>query len=404
VLRITQHPFPDDSIVRRDVLELVERGLEVDVVCAAGPAQADPVPVDAAGLRVYHIPIRHRRGNPIRYPLEYLAFFLAAFAVASVLGLRRRYAAVQVDNLPDLLVLAGLVPRLLGARLVLTLYELTPEMVTARFSGRAGRVLARIARVIEFFAIRFASHVIVVSQPCLEVLQRRGLRPERTSVVVNAPWSLGRPPSDPARARSMTLITHTTLVERYGVHVAIHALALLRRSWPDLTLRVVGDGEQLPTLARLAEDLGLGDCVVFTGRLPWSLTLREVSQARLGIVAVLPDGYGELLLPTKLLEYAWIGVPVVCSRLPAIEAYFQSDTLAYARPGDSQDLAAQIDRLLRQPEAAEAQAERAARVARDLAWERMRDSYLEALGLSARSRRPLLAPSPSGSGEPVTSR
>ena len=129
-----------------------------------------------------------------------------------------------------------------------------------------------------------------------------------------------------------------------------------------------------------------------------------MSRARLGIVAILPDGYGQLLLPTKLLEYAWIGVPVVCSRLPAIEAYFPPDTLAYAQPGDPQDLAAQIDRLLRQSEAAEAQAERAARIARELAWERVRETYLEALGLSERSRRPVLAPSPSGSGEPVTSR
>src|SRR5207253_8809209 len=112
-------------------------------------------------------------------------------------------------------------------------------------------------------------------------------------------------------------------------------------------------------------------------------TLAEVGRARLGIVAVIPDGYGQLLLPTKLLEYTWLGIPAVCSRLPAIEAYFPPDALAYAKPGDPEDLAAQVDRLLRQPAAAEEQARRASEITRELAWERMRDRYLGALGLSS---------------------
>jgi glycosyltransferase involved in cell wall biosynthesis len=382
VLRITQHPYPADSIVRRDVEELTARGFDVDVVCA--PPAPTPGRDDAGvpGPRVYTVPLRHRRGGLVRYALEYVAFFAAAFAAASVLGVRRRYAAVQVDNLPDTLVFAAAVPRLLGARLVLTLYELTPEMVAARFEGRLGAGVAGVARAVEAAAVRWAHHVIVVSRPCQEALLARGVPAERMSVVLNTtPWQGHRPPPAPERAASQCLVTHTTLVERYGVHVAVQALSRLRPAWPDLWLRVLGDGEQLPALRRLAEDLGLADRVVFTGRLPWSETLAEVSGARLGLVPILADGYGQLLLPTKLLEYAWLGVPAVCSRLPAIEAYFPPGALAYAAPGDAADLAAQVDRLLRDPPAAEAQAARAAAAARDLAWERNRDVYLAALGL-----------------------
>ncbi|HKF77290.1 MAG TPA: glycosyltransferase [Candidatus Dormibacteraeota bacterium] len=384
VLRITQHPFPADSIVRRDVLELTARDLDVDVVCSVQPAGDEPVDAGGGMLHVHRIPIRHRRGGLIRYALEYTAFFLAALALVSWLGLRRRYVAVQVDNLPDLLVFAAVVPRLRGARLVLTLYELAPEMVAARFRGRLGRVLVPAARLMEVAATRWADHVIVVSQPCLHVLLRRGVPRARTSVVLNTtPWGAEHPPPAPGRARSLTLVTHTTLVERYGVHVAIEALALLGPSWPGLTLRVVGDGEQRQALVRLARSAGVDDRVVFTGALPWSKTLAEVSRARLGIVPVLADGYGQLLLPTKLLEYARLGVPAVCSRLPAIEAYFPPDAVAYARPGDPRDLAEGIDALLRQPAAAEARARRASEIARRLAWDHVRGDYLAALGLPA---------------------
>ena len=144
----------------------------------------------------------------------------------------------------------------------------------------------------------------------------------------------------------------------------------------------------MPALVRMAGDLGLDGRVVFTGILPWPETLAEVSRARLGIVAVIADGYGQLMLPTKLLEYAWLGVPAVCSRLAAIEAYFPPDALAYAEPGDPVDLAAQIDRLLRRPSVAKEQARRASEIARELAWERMRDRYLGALGLTPHAPSP----------------
>ena len=400
VLRITQHPFPADSIVRRDVMELTARGFEVDVVCAPSAGPDEPLHSGAVGPNVYRIPIRHRRGSAIRYPLEYAAFFLAAFTVAGMLGLRRRYAAVQVDNLPDLLVFAAAVPRLRGARLVFTMYELTPEMVAARFTGMLGRALVRVARVIESAATSWADHIIVVSQPCLDVLLGRGVRRDRMSVVLNTtPWN-GARPAAAGGTEAQTLITHTTLVERYGVHVAIQALALLRPSWPDLTLRVVGGGEQMPALVRMAGDLGLEDRVVFTGPLPWPETMAEVSRAQVGLVPVIADGYGQLLLPTKLLEYALLGVPAVCSRLPAMEAYFPPDALAYAEPGDPVDLAKQVDRLLRQPSAAKEQARRASEIARELAWERIRDSYMGALGLTSDAPSPGFAGySPDGAGE-----
>ena len=111
----------------------------------------------------------------------------------------------------------------------------------------------------------------------------------------------------------------------------------------------------------------------------------QVRGAVVGMVAVIADGYGELLLPTKLLEYARFGVPAVCSRLPVIEHYFPPDSVAYFAAGDPSELAFQLDRLLVDPTGAGEQAARARAVAAGLAWESMRDSYLEALGLRERA-------------------
>jgi glycosyltransferase involved in cell wall biosynthesis len=381
VLLLTQHPFPRNPMVGRAVSELLRQELEVDLICSAPPSGSSEVP-PTPGLRIYRVPLRHRRRPAIRYPLEYAAFFAAALGIATWLGLRRRYVTVQVDNLPDVLVFAAAVPRWRGARLVFNMYELTPEMVAARFRGRLGRALVSLTRLVERAAVRWADHVIVVSRPCFDVLQARGVAAERMSVVLNTNSEVVVAQSHQARNGTPNLITHGTLVERYGVDLVIRAMGILRSSRPDVSLRVVGAGHQREALERLTHSLGLADRVTFTGYLPWTDTLAEVQRATLGVVAVLPDGYGQLLLPTKLLEYARLGVPAICSRLPAIEAYFPTDSLGYFQPGDEQDLAAQILRLLRDPKLARWQAARAQEVARGMAWDHVRFDYLRALGLN----------------------
>lgn len=231
----------------------------------------------------------------------------------------------------------------------------------------------------ERLATGWADRVVVVSRCCFEALRERGVPAERMSIVVNSyPMPVPprrRPPGSPL------LITHGTLVRRYGIDRAIQALGLLAPAQPDLRLTVMGDGEQRPALEALAQELGLEDRVEFTGWLPWAEGLARVRQATLCLVPVLGDGYGRFLLPTKLLEAVQLGVPVVCSRLPAIEVYFP-EGVSYARAGDARDLADRIHELLSDPERARRQAERASEMVAELTWERVRERYLEALGLA----------------------
>jgi len=392
VLMISQHSFTEEAIVRRNAFELLDAGFEVDVICSAGVGGVQRT--DArSGLRVHWVPIRHRRRPLVRYPWEYAAFFVAALALASGLASRRRYAAVQVDNLPDFLIFTTLVPRLRGARVVFNMFELTPEMVAGRFGQRAPRVLGWLARRLESAATGWSDQVIVVSEECRRRVLQRGVRPEKIAVVLNTTATppgpvAGRAPSRPEVVERPYVVTHTTLVERYGVHVVIQAFASLQRKWPELTLRVIGDGEERPALEQLAARLGVSERVVFTGFLPWTETMSQIRRAVVGMVAVIADGYGELLLPTKLLEYARFGVPAVCSRLPVIEHYFPPDTVAYFSAGEAAELAAQLDLLLSDPARAREQAERAQEVARTLGWERIRGEYLKALGLAGAPRQP----------------
>ena len=390
---MTQHDLMEHVTARRNVFFLLDQGLEVDLVCAAGSEGVRRLE-DKPGLRLHRIPVHHRRGHVLRYLVEYTTFFLAALTVVSLLTMRRRYLAVQVDNLPDSLVLTALVPRLRGVRVVFNMFELTPEMVTARFPVGPGRILVGVARWVERLATRWADHVIVVSEECFRRVRGRGVPVSKLSVVLNTTSLV---PADRGLRAEPTgdasfLVTHSTLVKRYGVDVAIRAFTLLRPAWPGLTLRVIGDGEQRADLERLAAELGVAGSVEFTGQLPWPETLAHVRTAAIGIVSVLADGYGEVLLPTKLLEYARLGVPAACSRLLAVEHYFPDDALAYFPAGDDQELAARLERLLRDREAAAAQAKRALEVVQGMRWEVTSEAYLRALGVTEAARAAQLSP------------
>jgi glycosyltransferase involved in cell wall biosynthesis len=88
----------------------------------------------------------------------------------------------------------------------------------------------------------------------------------------------------------------------------------------------------------------------------------------------------------KLLEYVHMGMPAIASALPTIERYFGDDVL-YAEPGDPDSIAAAIEAIRADPEAATARAARASERLRQIEWSRQRRGYLEMVDGLVAARR-----------------
>ena len=385
MLMVSQHPYPTHPQVYRNVQYLLGQGIEVDLVSTASAHLPDWSNGTPPTLHLHRIRMQHRRTNALRYLLEYLTFFVRALPVVCRLSLRHRYDAVQVDNLPDALVFVAFLPRWRGARIVLNLFEHMAQMTSTQLGIGNAHWLVRLTRWFERRSHRWADHVLSVSETGRTLLLDSGLSSDRISVIPNSmppqpgpTWSPTRPP---------VLLVLTTLTKRYGVQVLIRALTILGRRRPDLTVRVLGNGEYRSQLIELATDLGVSKQVSFHPFMPWSLAMDEVRQAAIGVVPLMPDPYCDLMLPTKLLDYVEHGLPVVCSQLPTIAAVFPSDTVAYFAPGDPAGLAAQVERLLQHPEAAREQARRARLAMQPISWEMVAPRYLRALGFSSRGAR-----------------
>jgi glycosyltransferase involved in cell wall biosynthesis len=330
--------------------------------------------------------MKERRSPAIWYLVQYAAFFLWALFTVSGLAVRRRYDVVQVDTVPDLLVFSALVPRLRRMPVVLFSLELMPEMTAARLRLGPGDPCVRLAVRMERAATAWADRVIHVTDHGRRIMGARGVDASRITVIPNS-HRIGDVPAA-KQPREPVLILPTTLIERYGAQVAIRAMAELRQDRPDVTLQILGDGEYRPALIALTKQLGLEGNVVFSpGYLPWRQAMEQVRQATIGIVPVISDGYGELLVPNKVYEFVFMEIPFACSRLPGIEAYLPPDAVAYFEPGDVAGLVAQIRRLISDPDQARQQATRAKRAMAALAWETVSTRYLETLGVAPVTRR-----------------
>jgi phosphatidylinositol alpha-1,6-mannosyltransferase len=135
------------------------------------------------------------------------------------------------------------------------------------------------------------------------------------------------------------MIYHGAIVPRYGLDLVLEAMVLVRHEIPGIHFTILGGGEYMATLRRMTEELDLSDHVAFENGRTADKLPAIIRTANLGVVAYRNDVFTDSLLPTKLMEYAAMGMPAIAARTTAIEATFGGTNVAFFEPGDVEDLA-----------------------------------------------------------------
>ena len=381
---LRQAPFPSDPRVRKEVAALLAAGHSVDVLCQR---VAGETPIEQwRGATVHRLDIARRRGSGFRGQLgEYGEFLTKVAGRLAWLHRRKEFALVQVNTLPDFLSFAATSARLTGAGVLLDMHELMPEFFASSYSGVGFKTLLRTAKAGEWLAARAADHVLFVSPLQASIIGRRIGRP--FTVVPNTPdEDVFRPlgGSIPRQQRPVVM-THGTVAERYGAQLLIEALPAVLREM-DVEVWVVGDGEYLPELRALADRVGVTANLRFTGWVELESVPGLIHRASLGVVPLLPGGYGELMSPNKLFEYIAMERPTLCADLPGIRAYLTEKQTEFFSPGDSADLAQKMLLLLRDQQRWAEIVQEASIVYQRLRWKVAAQHYLTAVeGLLAAS-------------------
>jgi glycosyltransferase involved in cell wall biosynthesis len=382
MLAVTE--YASDPRVRRQAEALAARGDEVTVLALHAPG--GPVEEVVDGVRVVHLKTQKFRGASGSAYLKLYADFGARAAV----WLARRPRAfdlVQAHSMPEVLVFCATVQKLLRVPLLLDVHDMTSKLFESKFG--AGRVVSAV-RGSESLSMRYATEVLTVHEPYAEALRARTRKPV-TSVLNSPDQRLFTPHRwrewDPAG--EVVFSYHGTIAPRHGLTALVEAVAAVRAGGlPGARLKVRGGGDGLPAAVARAAELGIADAVDFpTGVYPVTAMPAEIDTVHLGVAPNTLDVWTADVLPTKILEYAAMGIPSISFRNPVVERYFPADALTYVDPANRETLAEAMLALALDPERARKQAERATEVMADLAWTRQKEIYLGVVDRMVRPRR-----------------
>jgi glycosyltransferase involved in cell wall biosynthesis len=376
-----------ETRVQREAEALARSGTRVDVICLRG--EGEPARERYRGVEIHRVPVRRVRADLGHQLMSYAHFLLLAAVRLTRLHLQHPYRTVQVHNLPDFLVFCALVPKLLGARIILDLHDLMPEFFAGRFGASPRGLLPTLIRWQERLACGFADHVITVSEHWRRTLIQRGVPERKCSVVMNVADEriFTRAPDTPRPAgESFRLIYHGAISYRHGLDLAIRAVGLLRDEIPEIHLTIIGRGDELPALMELRRELDLEERVELgVDFVPIEDLPAILSSADLGLAPYRNDVFTDGIVPTKLMEYAVLGVPSVAARTTAIESYFSGAGVMLFEPGDVADLVRCLRELHRDPERRAALARETNNFTREHSWDTVGASYVDLVrGLARR--------------------
>lgn len=381
---VTFSPYPIDPRVRRAVDALVREGMSVDLICLG----SDNVPWHEIlnGIEVLRLPLnKQRRGGKLAYVCRYVAFILISSVVFAVRSLSRSYDLIYVHNMPDILVLSSLIPKALGAKVALDLHDPMPELMMTIYNLGKDSLSVRLMKRIEKWSIARADLVFTVNLACKRIFASRGCTPDKIGVVMNAPdgeifpfrTAQSHPATNQASNERFAIMYHGSLVERNGLDLAIDALARVRETIPAAELRIYG--HSTPFLERVmaaARNKNLDHGVRYLGPKRLEDLVSEIEDCDVGVIPNHRNSFTEINTPTRIFEYLALGKPVIAPRTSGIQDYFSRGSLLFFEPGNSGEIARQIEYVFSHPSEVAETVRKGQEVYLAHTWERERETLL----------------------------
>ena len=329
--------------------------MHVELICLRA-SKDQPTRETFNGVDILRLPFKRRRGGPSAYLIQYSAFILGTFFLLALRSLRRRFALVHVHNMPDLLVFSALVPKALGAKVVLDLHDPMPELMRTIFGLEPASFAVRLLKRFERWSVAFADVVFTVNLACKQLFASRSCPPDKIHVVMNSPdeeiFAFRSPASAPLdRAKPFVIMYHGSILERNGLDLAAMALSIVRQGVPGVELRIYG--ESTPFLEIVMETVrrdNLQNSVRYFGRKGLPEIVAAIDECDVGLIPNRRSVFTEINTPTRIFEYLSRGKPVITGRASGVQDYFADDALFFFTLGDAVDLARSIAHVFGHPE------------------------------------------------------
>lgn len=200
--------------------------------------------------------------------------------------------------------------------------------LTRRFIKKSGAIIAMSHAIAKHFQVDDAEqnpqHTVIYD----------GVFPEKAF-----------PEQAPRTAEPFSFVLAGALCAGKGQTEAIHALRIAKRTFPDVHLHLVGDGD-MRTLKYLADNLGLNDNITFWGY--QEDVFKILDQAHAGLMCSRNEGFGRVTV-----EYMAAGLPVIGYNGGATPEIIENRKTGLLYTGGFEQLADCMLRLMKDPDLAQ---------------------------------------------------
>ena len=333
----------------------------------------------ALGWETFHVTgAKHQGGNDLpEETADGLHFYrtprskgtLASLPVLNQLevirGLERRLAEIIPDIKPDVLhahspclnaIAALRAGRQFGIPVVYEVRAFWEDAAVDHGTSKEWGTRYRLTRALETYALKRADAVTTICEGLRGDIVARGIPADKVTVIPNAvdidKFSVGGQP-DLALKRELglegkRLVGFIGSFYAYeGLDVLLRAVPALGARHPDLHVLLVGGGPQDASLRQLAQELGIGERVTFTGRVPHDQVQKYYDLLDVLVYPRLSMRLTDLVTPLKPLEAMAQGRILAASSVGGHRELIEDGkTGVLFAPDDPQALAERVGDLL----------------------------------------------------------
>jgi glycosyltransferase involved in cell wall biosynthesis len=342
VCMVAYTDYESDNRVRRYAETLAKRGDIVDVIAHSVGSSDEPYK-QINGVNVYQIQKRQfDERTPWGYGSRLISFLGRSSVTLTRLHARNRYDVIHVHNMPDFLVFAAWYPKLTGAKVILDIHDIMPELFESKFATRFRKVYVWLLKAVEKRAARFSDHIILSNHLWRDKLIGRSVVANKCSVIVNhVDPDIFAPRAKTRNDGKFIVIFPGTFQWHQGLDIGIEAFSHFKQKIPNAEFHLYGGGNGTveAELRALVRRLGLEESVKFCGRTSLDRVAEIIANADLGVVPKRADSFGNEAYSTKIMEFMSQGIPVVASRTKIDTYYFDEGVVHFFRSGDSREMA-----------------------------------------------------------------
>lgn len=373
-------PVPFDTRVWQEATTLAANGYIVSVICPKGKGYTQEEEY-LQGVHIFRHDLPAEGNGAVGYAKEYFTALKEELRLAKKVYKEIGFDVIHGCNPPDDIYMVAKHFKKYGVKYVFDHHDICPELFEAKF-GKTSGLLYKSQLWLEKQTYKHCTFAFVTNESYKKIAIARGKMDPNKVIVLRSGPKLERmrimPPVESIKRGYKYMVGYLGVIgQQEGIEYLLDAAKYIKEHDNNVFWGIVGGGPHLEALKKQAHDMGLDDCVEFTGRAPDQQMLEYLNTADVCVNSDKYNSMNDKSTMNKILEYMALGKPIVQFDLTE-GRYSAQEASLYAKNNDAEDMARKIMELLENPEMRKKMgAYGRNRVVNELSWEHTSKALLE---------------------------